>query len=158
MKRFRLLLIVSFCLIQVQAKDLHLVDGRVFKEVSSIAQFEVGTFRFRHQAGSGSVPTSLLSRSDFFEHNLHLGNVTTPPPPAAPAVLAHHSYVDRDYSTRSFADRGYAPETTAYTGLTGTTYTPRYERSYAPKTETVSGYYRQDGTYVGSYKRSRRSR
>jgi len=152
MKPLRSALLFVFCVAQMQARDLYLIDGRIFKEVWPADQTEVGKFHFRHQAGSVSVPVALLSRADYFENRLHL---TVPVVSPESDEIVSSSYANRNYGARNLGARSYAPVNTVEESQTPEPPELRYERSNRPKTQHVNGYYRKDGTYVQPYRRSR---
>ncbi|MEQ1934677.1 MAG: hypothetical protein ABL962_12510 [Fimbriimonadaceae bacterium] len=174
------LLLIALTIVSVlpslQARDLHLIDGRIFRGVQS-PKIIAGELRIVHDAGIASVSPNALSKADYYEFGLHINQPNSPSVLASsstttPGALGFNSatagtgssYSERSYSTRSYASRGYAPDYTpaanpptvpasapSYTSSTRYTRPP----DNTPKTVQVRGYYTKKGTYVQPYSRRR---
>lgn len=176
MKTLAILCFVSgvFCS-TLTGRDLHLIDGRVFRDVQS-PKVLGDQLRFIHSAGVVSISGNTLSRADYYEYGLHLISQNT-----APQVLAVSSnasgntlassetssgYSDRSYASRNYSNRSYSPlglasstaiPTPTAPNPTTNSYTSPSRYSKTPTssgggTVNVSGHYR-NGKWVNAYTR-----
>jgi hypothetical protein len=162
----------------LEARDLHLIDGRIFRGIQPPKIIE-GDLRIIHDAGVATIPADALSRTDYYEFGLHLhyssssvvassGGTSTTGTLGFNSSATNHvsSYSERSYSSRSYGERQYRPEHSPTEAVPASptpdpsyTSSARYTRppDNSPKTVHVRGYYNKHGTYVQPYTR-RRSR
>ncbi len=176
MNRLYLFLGILSLACEIQARDLHLTDGRILKNVR-LTENRGNELRFLHDGGSAGIRLNVLTEADAREFS-----VVVPEPAVASSSSQVRNYAGRslavrDYSSRSYEERSYANRTytppaapkteevplvsvssrTPYTQPRSTYTTPR---SYTPSKSSggvvhVSGYTRKDGTYVRAHTRRR---
>lgn len=159
MKAFSIAVFVLLGACNLTARDLHLIDGRIFKNVR-ITAIELEDIRFLHDGGLGSIKFSTLTEADKREWSaatadpVIAGRLNT----TVEKSYGDRSYAQRDYSTRSYGDRTYAERYLPKESSVEET-RPSSASSYIPSSSSgvihVKGYTRKDGTYVRPHTRRR---
>ena len=157
----------------MQARDLHLIDGRIFRGIQP-PKIVDGELRIVHDAGFATVTANSLSRADYYEFGLHLkhfnSNTFASSSATTTGALGFNSsatsngssYSGRSYSNRDYSERQYNPDYTSSTTVPAEPTPPpsytsptRYTRppDTSSKTVHVRGYYTKKGTYVQPHSR-----
>lgn len=158
MKAFALILVLSWTagVRFVSARDLFVLDGRVFRDFI-VTSTHSDSLRFTHKAGVTAISTESLVRADYYELGIHKATPSPPPivhvpSPRANLVAEKSALQSRSYGDRSYAARSYVPENLEDEAASSKT---DYSASESSGRVFVKGYFRKDGTYVRSHTRRR---